>query len=134
MVETVGMFGGYFDETPAPFSDQIGMVERMRLIDANILEIQMTFTDPVAFEKPWVVTRYFRRGAGGSAPAANQPIRRAYLDLNDRPCIPNVRMDENGFQVALLPQELEAQNAAKSKKRKPARPQPASTKRKESQR
>jgi hypothetical protein len=90
----------------------------------------MTFTDPVAFERPWVVTRYFRRGGG--APAANPPIKRAYLDLNDRPCIPNVRMDENGFQVALLPQELEAQNAAKSKKQKPARP--ALTKRKESQR
>ena len=132
VVETVGMFGGYFDETPAPFSDQIGMLERMRLIDANILEIQMTFTDPVAFEKPWVVTRYFRRGAGGSAPAANPPSKRAYLDLNDRPCIPNVRMDENGFQVALLPQELEARGAAKSKKQKPARP--ASTKSKESQR
>ena len=96
----------------------------LRLTDTNILEIQMAFTDPVAFEKPWVVTRYFRRGAGGSAPAANQPVPKAYLNLNDRPCIPNVRMDENGFQVALLPQELEAQKA-KSKKR---------TKRKESPR
>jgi hypothetical protein len=131
VVETVGMFGSYFDETPAPFSDQIGMVERMRLIDANILEIQMTFTDPVALEKPWVVTRYFRRGG---AAAGNQGIRRAYLDLNDRPCIPNVRIDENGFQVALLPQELEAQNAAKSKKQKPSRSQWSVTKRKESQR
>lgn len=133
VVETVGMFAGYFDETPAPFSDRISMVERMRLIDINILEIQMTFTDPVALEKPWVVTRYFRRGSEAGVPGANPPVRRAYLDLNDRPCIPNVRMDENGFQVALLPQELEDQNAAKSKKRKLSRPRPASTKHKESQ-
>jgi hypothetical protein len=62
VVETVAMFGGYFDETPAPFSDQITMIERLRLIDTNILEDQMTFTDPVAFTKPWVVTSYFRRG------------------------------------------------------------------------
>jgi hypothetical protein len=52
VVETVGMFGGYFDETPAPFSDQIGMAERMRLIDANILEIHMTFTDPFLAKSP----------------------------------------------------------------------------------
>lgn len=80
-----------------------------------------------------MVTRYFRRAGAGSTQAANQGIRRVYLDLNDRPCIPNVRMDENGFQVAILPHELEAQNAAKSKK-KPARPQKSATKRKESQR
>jgi hypothetical protein len=123
VVETVGMFGGYFDETPAPFSDQIRMLERMRLIDTNILEIQMTFTDPVALEKPWVVTRYFRRGNSGPA-AVSQPIRRAYLDLNDRPCVPNVQMDENGFQVAILPQELESQKAAKPKKQKKSKGSP----------
>jgi hypothetical protein len=132
VVETVGLFGGYFDETPAPFSDQIGMLERMRLIDTNILEIQMTFTDPVALEKPWVVTRDFRRGPAGIQ-TGNPPARRAYLDLNDRPCIPNVRMDENGFQLAILPQELEAQKAAGSRKQKPAR-QPAVKKPRDNQR
>jgi hypothetical protein len=118
VVETVGMFGGYFDETPAPFSDQISMVERMRLIDTNILEIRMTLTDPVPFEKPWVVTRYFRRGprqrppaavaTSAAVPASDQITRGTFINLNDRPCVPNVRMDENGFQVTILPQELEA--------------------------
>ena len=93
----------------------------MRLIDTNILEIQITLTDPVAFEKPWVVTRYFRRGARqgpptagvapAPAPASDQITRGTFINLNDRPCVPNVRMDENGFQVTILPQELEAPKA-----------------------
>lgn len=33
------------------------------------------------------------------------------LNLNDRPCVPNVRIDKDGFQVMLLPQEIEAEAA-----------------------
>lgn len=137
VVDTVNLIGGYFDETPAPYSDQLHMVERIRLIDTNILEDQMTFTDPVMLEKPWVVTRYYRRGVGSgpgsgrsredASPPAPPPnvgpyaqggdrIVRDFFELNDRPCAPNVRMDENGFQVMLLPAEIEAE-AAKAKGR-----------------
>ena len=73
----------------------------------------MTFTDPIAFEKPWIVTRYYRRSGGDS-----RAIVRTYLNLDDRLCVPNVKIDENGFQVALLPQELEAQQAGKSATKK----------------
>ena len=133
VVDTVNLIGGYFDETPAPYSDKLHMVERIRLIDTNILEDQMTFTDPVMLERPWVVTRYYRRWVGqgpgsgvprdqappppasvnGSAPGGTKVIR-DFFELNDRPCIPNVRMDENGFQVMMLPAEIEAE-AAKAK-------------------
>jgi len=102
VIDTVNMAGGYFDETPAPYSDQIHMVERVRLIAANILEDRMTFTDPVTMVRPWVVTRYFQRGTGP----------KSYLELNDRPCVPNVRIDANGFQVAILPAELDAGGGA----------------------
>jgi hypothetical protein len=97
VVDTVNMAGGYFDETPAPYSDQLHMVERVRLIAPEILEDRMTFTDPVTMVKPWVVVRYFQRRTGP----------KKYLELNDRPCVPNVRIDANGFQVAILPSELE---------------------------
>src|SRR5215510_245705 len=100
VVDTVDMIVASFDETSAPYSSKLHMVERLRLIDTNVMENQMTFTDPEAFEKPWVVTRYYGRDKGAS-----------YLNLNDRPCIPNVRIDENGFQVLLLPQEIEAEAA-----------------------
>ncbi len=114
VIDTDNMKAGYFDETPAPYSDQLHMVERVRLIAPNILEDRMTFTDPVTMVRPWVVTRYFQRSAG--------PKR--YLQLNDRPCVPNVRMDANGFQVAILPSELDAGSAGSGSQNCP--PQPAS--------
>lgn len=97
VIDTVNMRAGYFDETPAPYSDRLHMVERVRLIAVDILEDRMTFADPVTMTKPWIVTRYFRR----------RPGKREYLELNDRPCVPNVRIDKNGFQVVILPSELE---------------------------
>ncbi len=95
LIDTVNMVGGYFDETPAPYSDQLHMVERVRLVAPGILEDRMTFTDPVTMVRPWIVTRYFQR------------IDRKHIELNDRPCVPNVRIDANGFQVAILPSELD---------------------------
>ena len=102
VIDTVNMSAGYFDETPAPYSDQLHMVERVRLIARNILEDQMTFTDPVTMTRPWIVTRYFQRPPG----------KREYFQLNDRPCVPNVRIDNNGFQVTILPSELEEPRSA----------------------
>jgi hypothetical protein len=95
LIDTVNMVAGYFDETPAPYSNQLHMVERVRLIAPGILEDRMTFTDPVTMVRPWVVTRYYQR------------IDRKHIELNDRPCVPNVRIDANGFQVAILPSELD---------------------------
>ncbi len=134
VVDTVDMLGDNFDETSAPYSPKLHMAERIRLIDTDILEIQFTFTDPVAFTRPWVVTRYFQRtagfmvapagGASGAAPPENAPAAatsatthfpRAFINLNDRPCIPNVEMDEDGYQRTILPAEQEARDAAKAK-------------------
>ncbi len=95
VIDTVNMVGGYFDETPAPYSDQLHLVERVRLIAPGVLEDQMTLTDPVTMVRPWIVRRYFQR------------IDRKHIELNDRPCVPNVRIDANGFQVTLLPSELD---------------------------
>jgi hypothetical protein len=57
------------------------------------------------------VTRYYARDTGAVNADSNGRIVHSYLDLNDRPCIPNVRIDENGFQVLQLPQEIEAEAA-----------------------
>ncbi|HTW37204.1 MAG TPA: hypothetical protein VMD49_01395 [Steroidobacteraceae bacterium] len=104
VIDTVNMAAGYFDETPAPYSGELHMLERVRLIAPNILEDQMTFTDPVTMVGPWVVTRYFQR----------KPGPKRYLELNDRPCVANVRIDANGFQVAILPSELDQASASSS--------------------
>jgi hypothetical protein len=117
VVETVGIIPGFYDGTPAPYGDNLHMVERLRLIDTNILEDQMTLTDPGVLERPWVVTRYFERVTGGfgSPPPAPGTIPHVFINLNDRHCIPNVELDENGFEVAILPAEQEARDAAKVK-------------------
>jgi hypothetical protein len=116
------MIQGYFDETPAPFSDEVHLVERLRLIDTNILEDQITVTDPVMLEKPWVVTRYFKRMTAdpsvsqnmAKAPPSKGVITHSFSNLDDRPCVPNVKMDENGFQVIMLPQDIEAKTSKAS--------------------
>jgi len=100
VVDTVNMIPSFFDETGAPHSDQMHVIERLRLIDDEHLQNEMTLIDPVAFTHPWVLKRYYKRLRA-----------HGYLDLADRPCTPNVRIDENGFQVALLPQEIEAEAA-----------------------
>jgi hypothetical protein len=105
VIETVDMIPAFFDETAAPHSDKLRVRERLRLIADNYIENEITLDDPIAFVRPWVVKRYYKR-LDRLDPAA--PSRQhTYLNLNDRPCVPNVRIDENGFQVALLPQEIE---------------------------
>jgi len=109
VVDTVNMIRAFFDETEAPHSEQLHVVERLRLIDDNYIENEITLTDPIALAHPWVVKRYYKRLDRLTADAP--PRVHNYLNLNDRPCVPNVHIDENGFQVVLLPQEIEAEAA-----------------------
>jgi hypothetical protein len=62
VVETVKMRDDtVFDRTAAPHSDQMKVVERMRLRSKDVWEDELTVTDPVAFTKPWVVMRTYER-------------------------------------------------------------------------
>jgi hypothetical protein len=49
------------DRYGSPHSDQMRIVERLRLAEPNILEDVITVHDPVAFTKPWTHTRRYRR-------------------------------------------------------------------------
>ena len=60
VVDTVGMRGDtVFDVTAAMHSDQVHEVERIRRISPTQMQDIMTIEDPVAFTKPWVVTRLY---------------------------------------------------------------------------
>jgi hypothetical protein len=62
VVDTVSMRDDTpFDRTGAPHSNQVHLIERMRLIDGNVLENNMIIEDPVAFTTPWRVNRRYRR-------------------------------------------------------------------------
>ena len=61
VVDTVGLFAGFFDQTAAPYSDKLHMIERIRMIAPDRLEDQMTFEDPEALAKPFITRRTFSR-------------------------------------------------------------------------
>lgn len=66
VIDTVGVRGDtVFDSTGLGHSDKIHIKERMRLSAPNILEDQITVEDPVAFTRPWVVTRKYKRAEPG---------------------------------------------------------------------
>ena len=60
VVETISMRSDVWaDTTPTMFSDQMRITERIRRMDANTMENQLTITDPVAFTKPWTFTKHY---------------------------------------------------------------------------
>ena len=66
VIDTVAMKGDTrIDQTGMKHSDQIHVIERMRLLDPQTLENQLTLEDPVAFTQPWTVSRTFRRAKAG---------------------------------------------------------------------
>jgi len=63
VVQTVSIRGGIpIDRTGAALSDEAKVTERIRKVDAKTLENQITVEDPIAFTRPWKVTkRYVKR-------------------------------------------------------------------------
>ena len=60
VVETDHIVAGYFDHEGTPQSDQIRTVERFTANpDQSRLDYTLTTTDPVNFERPFTLTRYF---------------------------------------------------------------------------
>ena len=60
VIETRSIKGGVpIDRTGAALSDQARVTERIRKIDAKTLQNEITVVDPVAFTRPWKVTRRY---------------------------------------------------------------------------
>lgn len=67
VVDTVGLHGDTsFEASPLRHSDQMHLVERIRLLDPKTLEDQITVIDPVALTRPWIVVRRYVRGGPGA--------------------------------------------------------------------
>jgi hypothetical protein len=54
------------DRTGLVLSDKAHATTRIKRIDANTIEAQMTIEDPKALTKPWVVTKQFRKMPAGT--------------------------------------------------------------------
>lgn len=66
VVDTVGLRDDMIlDRTGAVLSGKATVKERIRKIDDNTLEDQMTIEDSEALTKPWIVTRRYRKLAPG---------------------------------------------------------------------
>lgn len=65
VVRTDRLREGYLNMGGIPHSDQMVVTERIRMVNANAIENEMTITDPVALTEPWtMIQRYDRRPAG----------------------------------------------------------------------
>ena len=62
VVETKSIRGGIpIDRTGAALSDAASVTERIRKIDAKTLQSDITVVDPIAFTRPWNVTRRYTK-------------------------------------------------------------------------
>ena len=107
VVDTIGMIAGVFDQSGAPHSDQVHLIERLRLVEKDLLENRMTIEDPVAFSEPWKVVRRYHRN-----PDPHRDLFVSYCPPGDQ----NLKY-ENGYQQAVLPSELDHSKPASTPKR-----------------
>jgi hypothetical protein len=62
VIQTVSIRGGIpIDRTGAALSDEARVLERIRRIDDQTLQSEVTVEDPVAFTGPWKVTRRYTK-------------------------------------------------------------------------
>jgi hypothetical protein len=66
VVHTAGIIANNNDQYGVPHSDALRVIERIHLMDANTLINIVTLIDPVAYLKPWTVTRSYHRMPAGT--------------------------------------------------------------------
>jgi len=67
VVDTIGLRDDLIiDRTGLIHSSAMHVVQRIRLVEPDILEAQMVLEDPIAFTAPWKVTKRYRRLPPGS--------------------------------------------------------------------
>jgi hypothetical protein len=69
----------WLDRRGVPHSDQLRVIERIRLVDADNLQIDITMEDPLALAEPWVGQRFYMR---------------TDWQIEEHVCMDNVNFDE----------------------------------------
>jgi hypothetical protein len=64
VVETVGIQPSTLLFDNAPHGERLRITERYRLVTPDILELELTMTDPDTLAEPWTVRRVFARQKG----------------------------------------------------------------------
>jgi hypothetical protein len=74
----------WFDQVGNFFSDNVHVVERFTLADADTIDYEVTIDDPAVFTRPWTIRLPFRRaGTATGDPYANEMWEHACHEGNE---------------------------------------------------
>jgi hypothetical protein len=73
----------WLDRLGHPFSDELTVIERMRRVDRDTLENEITIADPIAYERSWMATVTFslREGIELEEFICQEADNRAFAEL-----------------------------------------------------
>lgn len=106
VVETRYMMAGRYDQSGAPYSDNLHVWERIHMIPSGELQVDLTLEDPGVLSKPWKVTRYLSRARLTPEIAAIKGPGPNFATVIGNYCSGNRNLqDATGNQSVLLPGE-----------------------------
>ena len=86
VVDTVGLNDiTWIDTMGRPHSDQLHIVERIRRVEHDTLQIDFTFEDPKAYTRPWTGKRVFQLLTGPQAEILEDILCEEHLMLDHGP-------------------------------------------------
>ena len=81
VIETTSLNGkGWFDSTGHFYSENTRFIERLRLVDANTIDYELTVEDPTIYTRPWKMN--FPKRRAGTAERGPAPLRNAIATPN----------------------------------------------------
>lgn len=111
VVHTIDNKAGTWDRSAAAYSDQVNTIERIRKVNDNLIEDQMTVYDKLSLTRPWNVTFQFTR----VTEPADLRVRMYSCNENN-----NVVQDERGNSHHVLPGESGYKDPTKMSEANPA--------------
>lgn len=104
VVDTVNMLPGNYDQSGAPYSEELHMVERFSMLPNGQIKSEVTLNDPVMLTRPWKVIRYLNRSKLQPEIAEIKGPGPNWNDVESVHCTGNRNgADENGNQSVQLP-------------------------------
>jgi hypothetical protein len=106
VVQTRDMMAGSYDQSGAPYSNNLRVTERIQMIPSGELQSDITLEDPGVLAKAWHVTRYLSRVRPSPDVATIRGPGQNYATLKGEYCSGNRNVqDSTGNQSVLLPGE-----------------------------
>lgn len=106
VIETRNMMAGNYDQSGPPYSDDLHMVERIRMLPSGELQADVTLTDLGVLKQPWKVTRILNRTRPARTTTAQPAAGPEWSTITGSYCSGNRNIqDASGNQGVLLRSE-----------------------------